>query len=76
LKDKEFGNGPLFQGNLESGACMLISVPSPIGGVIVLGQETVTYISGNGLRGYHSIPVSPTIFRAVSYLSLFLVSFL
>ncbi|GJD12440.1 DNA damage-binding protein 1 [Galdieria sulphuraria] len=64
LKDKDFGNGPLFQGNLESGASMLIPVPTPIGGVVVLGQETVTYISGSGLRGYHSIPVSATIFRA------------
>eukprot|EP00871_Galdieria_phlegrea_P002229 jgi/Galph1/3006/GphlegSOOS_G1662.1 len=64
LKEKDFGNGPLFQGNLESGASLLIPVPSPFGGVIVLGQETITYISDSVLRGYHSIPVASTNFRA------------
>ncbi|VDP04978.1 unnamed protein product [Soboliphyme baturini] len=44
LRDKEFIKGPWKQDGVESEASMLIAVPSPIGGVLVIGQESITYI--------------------------------
>lgn len=46
LKDQDFDEGPWAQPNVESGANMLIAVPEPAGGVLVLGQHTIVYHSG------------------------------
>ncbi|XP_028397691.1 DNA damage-binding protein 1-like [Dendronephthya gigantea] len=52
LKDKEFSNIPWQQENIEVEAFMLIAVPKPLGGVIIIGQESITYHNG---RQYHAI---------------------
>jgi DNA damage-binding protein 1 len=43
LKDKDFVEGPWSQNNLDNGAGLLIPVPAPLGGVIIIGEETIVY---------------------------------
>ncbi|XP_015786302.1 DNA damage-binding protein 1 [Tetranychus urticae] len=47
LKDKEFIKGPWKQDNVESEASILIAVPKPFGGALVIGQESITYLNGD-----------------------------
>ncbi|XP_031628469.1 DNA damage-binding protein 1 isoform X2 [Contarinia nasturtii] len=47
LRDKEFMKVAWKQDNVETEATMLIPVPSPLGGAIVIGQESVVYHDGN-----------------------------
>ena len=64
LGQRMFGAGPWSQANVELGASMLISVP--LGqGVIVLGEQTITYHSGPDFK---SIPISFACFKAVGQL--------
>ena len=42
LKEKDFGEGPWQQSNVEAGASMLIPVPKPFGGVLIVGEQTIT----------------------------------
>lgn len=42
--ERELRHGPWSQENIESDSNMLISVPEPYGGVIVIGQESITHI--------------------------------
>lgn len=46
LREKEFIRGPWKQDNVELEACMVISVPSPIEGALIIGQESITYHKG------------------------------
>ena len=46
LRDHELVPGPWSQSNVEPGARMLIPVPGPTHGVIVVGDTTVTYLGG------------------------------
>lgn len=46
LKDKEFTKIPWKQDNVETEASILIPVPSPLGGAIVIGQESIVYHDG------------------------------
>ncbi|CAL4129658.1 unnamed protein product [Meganyctiphanes norvegica] len=46
LKEKEFSKMPWKQDNVETEASTLIAVPEPYGGAIVIGQETITYLTG------------------------------
>ena len=39
-------HGLLLQANVEGGASMLAAVPAPLGGVLLVGERTVTYHSG------------------------------
>ena len=48
MKEKELAPGPWAQSNVEHGARLLIPVPSPTNGVIVVGEATITYLSGTG----------------------------
>ena len=41
---QEFIEGPFSQSNLDPGANLIIAVPGPQGGVVVLGQSVITYI--------------------------------
>jgi len=52
LKEKEFVKVPWKVDNVESEASMLIPVPDPFGGAIIIGAETITYHNGTN---YHSI---------------------
>uniref|UniRef100_A0A8C4R1E9 DNA damage-binding protein 1 n=1 Tax=Eptatretus burgeri TaxID=7764 RepID=A0A8C4R1E9_EPTBU len=47
LRDKEFNKGPWKQDNVESEACMVIAVPQPLGGALIIGQESITYHNGD-----------------------------
>ena len=55
LKDKEFVKVPWKVDNVESGSNLLIPVPEPHGGVIIIGDESITYHNGNN---YHTIAPS------------------
>ncbi|XP_064073907.1 DNA damage-binding protein 1 [Vanessa tameamea] len=46
LRDKEFSKIPWKQDNVETEASILIPVPSPLGGAIVVGQESIVYHDG------------------------------
>ena len=39
--------GPWKQDNVEMEACMVISVPAPLEGAIIVGQESITYHKGD-----------------------------
>lgn len=47
LRDKEFVKIPWKQDNVETEASILIPVPSPLCGAIVIGQESILYHDGN-----------------------------
>lgn len=47
LRDKEFMKVSWKQDNVETEATMLIPVPSPLGGAIVIGQESIVYHDGS-----------------------------
>uniref|UniRef100_A0A2P2KL79 Uncharacterized protein MANES_06G061000 n=3 Tax=Rhizophora mucronata TaxID=61149 RepID=A0A2P2KL79_RHIMU len=61
LKDKDFVEGPWSQNNLDNGADLLIPVPPPLCGVIIIGEETIVYCSANAFK---AIPIRPSITRA------------
>ncbi|KAL5007237.1 hypothetical protein ScPMuIL_016043 [Solemya velum] len=54
LRDKEFQKGPWKQDNVETEACMVIAVPEPYGGALIIGQESITYHKGDNF-----IPIAP-----------------
>ncbi|XP_064600976.1 DNA damage-binding protein 1-like [Liolophura sinensis] len=43
LRDKEFLKGPWKQETVETEATMVIPVPEPYGGALILGQHSITY---------------------------------
>ncbi|XP_020599967.1 DNA damage-binding protein 1 [Phalaenopsis equestris] len=61
LKDKDFIEGPWSQNNLDNGAGLLIPVPLPLGGVVIIGEETIVYCNGSSFK---AIPIRPSITRA------------
>lgn len=61
LKEKDFGDGPWVQNNLDNGAGLLIPVPMPLGGVIIIGEQTVVYYNGSVFK---AIPIRPAITKA------------
>jgi DNA damage-binding protein 1 len=56
LKDKDFVEGPWSQNNLDNGADLLIPVPPPLCGVIIIGEETIVYCSASAFK---AIPIRP-----------------
>ncbi len=58
LRDKEFKKGPWKQDNVEREACIVIPVPPPVGGAIIIGQETITHHSGSNY-----VPIAPPIMQ-------------
>lgn len=61
LKDKDFIEGPWSQNNLDNGAELLIPVPPPFCGVLIIGEETIVYCSANVFK---AIPIRPSITKA------------
>lgn len=47
-REKELQNGPWQHDNLDPTALFLIPVPSPINGVIVVGERVIMYLNGAG----------------------------
>ena len=41
---QEFVEGPFSQSNLDPGASMIIPVPGPTGGVVVIGESVIMYV--------------------------------
>lgn len=41
---QEFQDGPFSQSNLDPGASLIIAVPGPQGGAVVIGQSVIAYI--------------------------------
>ncbi|KAF4398471.1 hypothetical protein G4B88_025450 [Cannabis sativa] len=62
LKDKDFVEGPWSQNNLDNGAAMLIPVPPPFCGVLIIGEETIVYCSANAFK---AIPIKPVAYGRV-----------
>lgn len=58
LRDKEFVKVPWKQDNVETDAAMVIPVPEPLCGAIIIGQELILYHNGNT-----SIAVAPPIIK-------------
>lgn len=58
LRDKEFTKVAWKQDNVETEATMLIPVPSPLGGAIVIGQESIVYHDGQSY-----VAVAPPIIK-------------
>lgn len=56
LKDKDFVEGPWSQNNLDNGADLLIPVPPPFCGVLIIGEETIVYCSATTVK---AIPIRP-----------------
>ncbi|KAI7751098.1 LOW QUALITY PROTEIN: hypothetical protein M8C21_020503 [Ambrosia artemisiifolia] len=48
LKDKDFVEGPWSQNNLDNGADLLIPVPPPFCGVLIIGEETISITRAYG----------------------------
>ncbi|KAE8726043.1 DNA damage-binding protein 1 [Hibiscus syriacus] len=61
LKEKDFVEGPWSQNNLDNGADLLIPVPPPLCGVLIIGEETIVYCSANTFK---AIPIKPSITKA------------
>ncbi|CAG0890331.1 unnamed protein product [Darwinula stevensoni] len=58
LKSKEFKKGPWKQDNVETEASLVIPVPLPFGGALIVGEETITYHNGSSY-----IPVAPPVIK-------------
>lgn len=48
IRDKELQPGPWQPGAVDCEANMLIAVPSPFNGLIVVASTTISYLNGNG----------------------------
>jgi len=57
-REKELIQGPWAQSNVEHGANTIIAVPSPTNGVLVIGETTISYLSGSG--NIQSTAINPT----------------
>ena len=64
LKDKVFVEGPWSQNNLDNGADLLIPVPPPFCGVLIIGEETIVYCSASAFK---AIPIRPVSQAAIVY---------
>ncbi|KAI9905788.1 hypothetical protein PsorP6_013830 [Peronosclerospora sorghi] len=60
LKEKDFAEGPWSQSNVEAGANLLIPVPAPAGGVLIVSNQTIVYHNGST---FHAIPMQSTIIQ-------------
>lgn len=58
LRDKEFVKIPWRQDNVETEASMIIPVPSPLCGAIIVGQESILYHDG-----ITSVAVAPPVIK-------------
>jgi hypothetical protein len=47
-------DGPWQQTNLDGGASLIIAVPAPLGGVIVVGEQSIVYLNGAYTRRVHA----------------------
>ena len=50
-----------MQNNVEMGASMLIPVPKPLGGAIIVGETLIVYHNGTSFKAIQIPPVSLTV---------------
>ncbi|CAK4097320.1 unnamed protein product [Aphanomyces euteiches] len=60
VKEKEFAEGPWSQNHVEAGASLLIPVPTPFGGVLIVSQQMIVYHNGTSC---HAIPMQSTVIQ-------------
>lgn len=60
LKEKDFAEGPWSQSNVDAGANLLIPVPMPYGGVLIISNQTIVYHNGTN---FHAIPMQNTMIQ-------------
>ncbi|DAZ92907.1 TPA: LOW QUALITY PROTEIN: hypothetical protein N0F65_013069, partial [Lagenidium giganteum] len=60
LKEKDLAEGPWSQANVEASASLLVPVPSPLNGVLIVSNQTVVYHNGNT---FHAIPMQSTVIQ-------------
>ncbi|CAH1116723.1 unnamed protein product [Phaedon cochleariae] len=58
MREKEFVKIPWRQDNVETEASIIIPVPSPLGGAIIIGQESILYHDG-----ITSVVVAPPVIK-------------
>ncbi|KAI0234301.1 DNA damage-binding protein 1 [Lamellibrachia satsuma] len=59
LHDKEFQKGPWKQDNVETEATMVVAVPEPFCGALIIGQESITYHKG----GDNYLAIAPPMIK-------------
>ena len=62
IREKELRDGPWAQSNLDPGSGILAAVPAPLGGVLVVGEQTVCYLGPGGPR---AAPMRCSVTRCV-----------
>lgn len=60
VKEKDFAEGPWSQSNVEAGASLLVPVPAPCGGVLIVSNQTIVYHNGSS---FHAIPMQSTVIQ-------------
>jgi len=63
VENKDMSPGPWLQQGVELGATMIIPVPLPIGGAILIGEQTITHLNGDK-SATKTISMGPTVIRA------------
>lgn len=61
LRERELAEGPWEEKHVEGGASILIPLPLPYGGVLIVGEKTVTYHSGSY---FVAVQMRPALIRA------------
>ncbi|BFZ62534.1 DNA damage-binding protein 1a [Saitoella coloradoensis] len=61
--EKELTETELKAGDLDQGAKLLIGLPAPVGGLIIVGEQTITYFHEE-LQSPLKTAIDPTIFSA------------
>ena len=46
LRNQDIEDGPWQQANLDAGASLIIPVPEPLCGAIVVGEQSIVYVNG------------------------------
>ena len=67
---QDFEEGPWKHNNLDNGANMIIPVPKPLGGAIVLGEAVITYFNKNQLK---TVSLPQNVITVQSHPSLTLI---
>jgi DNA damage-binding protein 1 len=65
VKEKEILEGPWNAPNVEVGASLLVPLKEPLGGVLLLGERSITYFNGDKSK---SIAIKPMLIRAYSHI--------
>lgn len=66
LAVQDLTEGPWRQSNLDAGASMIITVPAPMGGAVVVGESVIAYL-GQGQQ-MKCTEINPTIIRVQMFL--------